>query len=268
MPNLAGSRSLVTGASGGLGSAMARHLARWGSNLVLSARRTEPMEQLAEELRSGEGVEVEVVPGDLLAEGGPGALFEAVTAGGRELDILINNAGYGLYGRFHEIDRENQLRMIQLDVGALTDLAHRFVEHAIPTGRPAYLLNVASIAGVVPVPKMAAYCGCKAYVVSLTEAMAVELARTPVKVCVLCPGPVDTEFWAIAGKQVGLLSAMMKVSPEKTTEEALRALFRGWPTKVLPGAVNKLFATGGQMIPRKLAGIGSFVFLGGLSDQD
>lgn len=223
--------ALITGASSGIGRDMARILARRGWNLVLVARRTDRLEELKAEL----SVNVEILCCDLSKAENCLSLYEQVKK--MDIEILINNAGFGLYGTLAETDLEDELRLIDTNIRAVHILTKRFLQDFRRKNR-GYLLNVASSAAFLPGPKMAAYYASKNYVLRLTEAAYEELRRekSNVSVSVLCPGPVRTEFNEVADVRfsMGSLGSM------EVAEYAIREMFHR-KLVIIPGMTMKLF---------------------------
>lgn len=236
----AGMAALVTGASGGIGEHFARQLAARGVHLVLVARNRERLEQLAAELRAAHGVSVLVAPVDLSVPGGVDELVDAVTATGAGVDLLINNAGVGFKGPFVEEDPEAISRMIQLDCGSLVALTRRLLPEMINRGHGG-LINVASTAAFQPVPTMATYGACKAFVLSFTEALWVETADTGVRVMALCPGATATRFFETANPSTEFMTR--RQPPAQVADFALRRFERGRRPSVVPGLANRLTAS-------------------------
>lgn len=241
-------RALVTGASAGIGEEFARQLARRGTDLVLVARRGERLAELADEL--GGEVEVEVLAADLLAPSGRESVEERLRAFAGPVDLLVNNAGYGMYGPFAELDVERQTRMIELNVTALTRLAHAVAGRLRQDGAGG-IINVASTAAFQPDPYGAVYGATKAFVLSFSEALHEELAPAGVRVTALCPGFTATEFQHVAGVRDGAMPApgVMKVEP--VVRAGLDAFTRGRAV-CIPGVVNKLTGHGSAMSPSVL----------------
>lgn len=185
--------ALVTGASAGIGEELARLHAQKGGDLIIVARRKDRLDDLAAELRDEYGVDVQVIASDLSKQDAASALFYEVQNRGLEVEILINNAGFGGHGEFHEAELDREQRMMQVNMVALTELTHLFVQGMVERGR-GRVLNVGSTAGFLPGPLQAVYFATKAYVNSFSQAIADELRNTGVTVTVLCPGPVKTEF--------------------------------------------------------------------------
>lgn len=241
--------ALVTGASAGIGKEIARALAR-DHDLVLSARRADELNALAAELRPL-GADCRVVVADLADPAGPGVLLAAVEAGGRPPDVLVNNAGFGDLGPFAAADLPKLVRMIRVNVTVLTELTHHVVAGMKARGR-GRVLNVGSVAGFQPGPLMAVYYGTKAYVNSLSQALANELAGTGVTVTCLCPGPTDTEFAAAAGMQhTKVFSVGRRMTARAVAEAGVAGMRRG-AVLVVPGARNKLLIALQRLAPRSV----------------
>ena len=244
--------ALVTGASAGLGVEFARQLSKRGHRLVLVARRKDRLEELAKELGNARAVAIDLSKKDSAAE-----LLADIEANGEVVEILVNNAGFGLIGRFAELDATRERQMIDLNVGALTDLC-RGVVPGMVARKSGGILNVASTAAFQPGPNMAVYYATKAFVLSLTEALHEELKPHGVNVSCLCPGPTRTEFGEVAGASAvnNLFDRVAMDSPEVVTA-GLDGLDKN-KAVVIPGFVNKLTANGGRFAPRstvrKIAG--------------
>lgn len=248
--------ALVTGASGGLGSEFATALAGRGMNLVLAARRTAPMEQLASTLRDRYGVEVRVEGVDLGRPDSAAALLERLDAQGVAVDVLINNAGFGLHGDFVDQAPERVQAMLELNVSSLTALTHacaaRMVARGVAPGRGrGRILLVASLTAYQPVPSYAAYAASKAYVRSFGEALHAELAPRGVTVTVLSPGLMDTGFLSAAGQAPNAATRRMFMPPRAVVAVGLRALFAGKPS-VVAGRMNRVLAFSNRFTSRRL----------------
>jgi hypothetical protein len=260
---LSGLRALVTGASGGIGADLARSLARRGAALVLAARRTDKLEELAAELRSAHGVTAEVVAADLAVPGAAAELWQRATAGG-PVDILINNADFGHFRPFGDVPVEREREMLQLNITALVELSHAFVaaHRDRPPSKPAYLMNVASIAAWQAVPNFSTYAASKAFVRSFSEALFYEQRGKAVRVHCLCPGGTHTEFHATAGAgNYGWLANASMLPSAAVAEQGVRAMLRGKKTLVT-GFLNKLSAFFTGMAPRWLASRASMRVMG------
>src|SRR6476469_5200190 len=229
--------TLITGASAGIGTELARVFASHGHRLALVARRADRLEALAAEITAAGGTAPIVIPCDLVQPDSGDRIAEALAAAGLEVEYVVNNAGFGLFGRAVQRDRSDQLDMIAVNIRALTDLSLRFSDQMIRNRGG--LLNVGSIAGFLPGPGMAVYYATKAYVLSFTEAMRAELAPHGVRVTVLCPGPVPSEFQARAGFRPGFDSAVLKVLPASVAQQAYRGLMAN-KRAVMPGLGIKM----------------------------
>lgn len=241
--------ALVTGASAGIGVELARELARHGHDLVLAARRVEPMQALADELRQA-GTEATVIASDLSQPGAALALAEDIAGRGLATDVLVNNAGFGAAGRFARMDPGRLGEMLQVNIVALTELTRLLLPGMIARGHGRILL-VASVAGFQPGPHMAAYFASKAYVLSLGEALAYELRGTGVTVTTLCPGATATEFFAIAGAEKSIMSRRLRrmMPAENVARLAYRGLAAGRRV-VITGTMNRVTALAGRFAPR------------------
>jgi short-subunit dehydrogenase len=212
---------------------------------VLAARRKERLEELANELGDARAVAI-----DLSKPGAATKLMADLQAAGQEVEILVNNAGFGLIGRFAELDAKRERQMIDLNVGTLTDLC-RVVAPQMVARKSGGILNVASTAAFQPGPKMAVYFATKAFVLSLSEALHEELKPHGVRVTCLCPGPTRTEFGDVAGfGGNGLFDRVAMESPE-VVEAGLEGLDKN-KAVVVPGLVNKVTASSGRFAPRSV----------------
>ena len=203
--------TLITGASAGIGTELARVFASHGHRLALVARRADRLAVLADEITAGGGAAPIVIACDLEQPGATDGIAAALAVEGVEVEYVINNAGFGLFGRAIELDRAEQLSIIAVNIRAMTDLSLRFSDQLIR--HRGGILNVGSIAGFLPGPGMAVYYASKAYVLSFSEALRRELAPLGVRVTALCPGPVPSEFQQRAGFEPGFDSAILNVSP-------------------------------------------------------
>jgi short-subunit dehydrogenase len=246
------STCLVTGASSGIGSEIARELARRGFGLSLVARREERLRELADELTAEHGVHAQPFGCDVASESDRRKLVKSIDDHGLTVDVLVNNAGFGSAGRFWELDSDRELSMVRTNVEAVVAFCGAYVPRMVNRGRGA-ILNVASVAGFQPVPRQATYSASKAFVVSFTEALHTELSGTGVTATALCPGPVPTEFTDIAGieTEFGDLPSFVVVSAADTAKAAVEALDRG-RRGVAPGIFNAVSAAAGRLTPRTL----------------
>jgi short-subunit dehydrogenase len=240
--------ALVTGASAGIGKELSRVLAV-DHDLILTARRAEELNALAAELRSAHGTTCHVFPADLAAPHGPRQLFDAVTAAGLAVEVLVNNAGFGDHGPFADAELAKLLRMIQVNVTALTELTGLFLPGMLARGR-GKVLNVGSVAGFQPGPLMAVYYATKAFVNSLSEALDDELRGTGIGVTCLCPGPTRSEFKAVAGVRRGS-SVTREMDTRAVAEAGVRGMRRG-KRLVIPGFANRLLIFAERFLPRRV----------------
>ena len=249
--------TLITGASAGIGTELARVFASRGHRLALVARRADRLEALAAEITAAGGKVPVVIPCDLVQPDAGDKIAEALTAAGLEVEYVVNNAGYGLFGRAVQRDRADQLDMITVNIRALTELSLRFSDQLIR--HRGGLLNIGSIAGFLPGPGMAVYYASKAYVLSFTEAMRAELAPHGVRVTVVCPGPVPSEFQARAGFAPGFDSTILNVLAADVAKQAYDGLMAN-KRAVLPGLGIKLVPFLLRLAPRGfvLAAVGRF----------
>ncbi len=241
--------TLITGASAGIGAALAHEFAANGHEVVLIARREDALVALADAIAAKGGIRPTVLRADVARVDAVRDIAEALAQRGLEPDIVVNNAGFGLLGAAAELDRAAQLAMIDLNARALTDLSLAFIDSL--ERRRGGILNVASIAGFLPGPGMAVYYATKAYVLSFSEALHHELAPRGVRVTVLCPGPVPTEFQARAGITDDTFSPLLTRSAGRVAEEGYRGLKEGRRV-VVPGFANKVVTVLTRMVPRKI----------------
>ncbi|HEX3824434.1 MAG TPA: SDR family oxidoreductase [Mycobacteriales bacterium] len=243
--------ALVTGASSGIGLALARVLAREGHDLVLVARREPELARLAAELKSRYGADATVITADLSVPSGPANVFDAVAAAGLDIDVLVNNAGFGGQGRFTDTDAGTEQRMLAVNVVALTEMTKLFLP-AMTRRATGQVLNVASTAAFQPGPFMAVYYASKAYVLSFTEALAEELAGTGVTATALCPGVVPSGFQDAANLRDD--APMLKSPGAKSTEFVAEAAYDGMTRGrriVIPGMLNKIGVQSLRVSPRR-----------------
>ena len=240
--------TLITGASAGIGTELVRVFASQGHRVAMVARRADRLQALAAEITAMNKSRAPIViPCDLEQADAGDKIAAALAAEGVEVEFMVNNAGFGLFGRAAELDRNEQLAMIAVNIRALTDLSLRFADQLIRNHGG--LLNVASIAGFLPGPGMAVYYASKAYVLSFTEALRAELAPKGVRVTALCPGPVPSEFQTRAGFEPGFDSAVLNVSPARVAREAYRGLMAN-KRAVLPGIGIKIVPFMLRLFPR------------------
>jgi uncharacterized protein len=239
--------TLITGASAGIGTELARVFASNGHRVALVARRADRLAALAGEIAASGGAAPVVIACDLEQADAADKITAALANAGVEVDYLVNNAGFGLFGRAVELDRAGQLGIIAVNIRAMTDLTLRLSDQVIR--HHGGILNVGSIAGFLPGPGMAVYYASKAYVLSLTEALRGELGERGVRVTALCPGPVPTEFQARAGFQPGFDSAILNVSASDVAKAGYRGLMAN-KRVVLPGFGIKVVPFLLRLFPR------------------
>jgi len=249
--------TLITGASAGIGAELARVFAANGHRLALTARRADRLEAMAHEITAAGGKAPILVACDLQAADAGDKIEAALKAADAQVEYLVNNAGFGLFGRAVELDRAEQLGIIDVNIRALADLTLRFAPSIIQSHGG--ILNVGSIAGFLPGPGMAMYYASKAFVLSFTEALRQELKPHGVRVTVLCPGPVPTEFQGRAGFNPQFNSATLDLPASEVAQQGFRGLMAN-KRSVLPGLGIKLVPTMLRLLPRNfiLAAIGGF----------
>ena len=251
MSDLTGKRALVTGASSGIGAAIARELAALGADLVVTGRRRDALDAVATECRAP-GVQVTSVVGDLGKPGGAAALWTAARAGG-PIDILINNAGFGYFRAFRDVDWHRDAELIQLNIASLVELSRRFIDDRGASPDRAHLVNIASIGAYQAVPNMALYASSKAFVRNFTEALYDELRGSPITVTCVCPGGTATNFHAAAGAGNYSWLANASMMSAETVARAAVAAMRAGKRNVIPGILNKLACWSVRLVSRRIA---------------
>jgi len=251
------SAALVTGASAGIGSEIAKLLAARGYALVLVARREDRLTALADELAEAHGVRTETIAADLSKPTPRGRIAGQIQELGLEIDILINNAGFATGGEpFYEADPEREIEQVRVDVEAVVALTSAFLPAMVKRGRGA-ILNVASTAGMQPIPYSAGYSAAKAYVLTFSEAIHQEVRAHGVTVTALAPGPVDTDFWQIAGWEVQGGKSFERavpgalISPQQAARAGVQGLERG-ERMVVPGLPIRAAMLASRYIPNAL----------------
>lgn len=242
--------ALITGASSGIGLELSRLFARDGYHLLLVARSADKLQALAAEMQQDYGVNVTVFLSDLSQPGAAQEVYRQVQNQGIQVDVLVNNAGFGILANLSDANLEDSLQMIQLNIASLTILTQLFLPGMINrhSGR---ILNVGSTGSFSPVPAMAVYAATKAYVLSFSEAIAAELRGTGVTVTALCPGVTMTGFQARSGVGSSRLNKMGSMSAAQVANIGYVALQRG-QTVVVPGFLNWLLAFSTRLAPRSL----------------
>jgi short-subunit dehydrogenase len=246
------STALITGASSGIGAEIARELAKRGQTVTLVARREDRLEDLAAEITSEHSVRAYTVAADVSTEAARRKLVNDVNGMGLQVEILVNNAGYGSGGRFNELETDSETAMVRTNCEAVVGLTSAYLPRMIERGRGA-VLNVASLIAFQPVPYQATYGATKAFVLAFSEAIHEELRGTGVTVTAVCPGPVRTEF----GDQGGFggaddrIPGFVWLDADKVAREAVDGLESGHRV-VVPGMLNQAAALGGHYTPRSL----------------
>jgi short-subunit dehydrogenase len=248
---LAGKWALVTGASSGLGADFARNLAGRGMHIVLVARRIERLETLAQELRTQRNVETHVVALDLAEPEAPARLYQQVKDLGVHIEVLINNAGFGIYGQFIETPWQRLNEMLQVNIMAVCHLTRLFAPDMVAR-KSGYILQIASIGAYQPSPSYAAYSAAKSFILFWGEALNYELRPHGVKVTVLSPGVTRTDFLKVSGQQATPYQRLLMMRSPDVVRIGLDALLKG-KTSIVPGALNRFFAWLNRLMPRRLA---------------
>jgi uncharacterized protein len=242
--------ALITGASSGIGEKFAYQLAGRHYDLVLVARRRDRLHAVASKARDVGAGRTEIVAADLARAGAPLELQARLASESIEVDYLINNAGFGTTGRFDRLSLEREVEEIELNVSALVALTRLFLPSMIER-RQGTIINVASTAAFQPIPYMATYGATKAFVLSFTEAISVEVAGTGVRILALCPGPVRTEFQAVAKNENALMPSFAYLDADTVVKQALAAVERGRRVRI-NGMMNKAGAFATRLFPRAL----------------
>lgn len=243
--------ALITGASGGIGYELAKLFARDNYNLVLVARSTDKLAQLAAELEKAYKIRATVVTADLAQSRGPDQVFAATQQAGIEIDVLVNNAGFGQFGLYVDTDLNEELQQLQLNITSLTHLTKLYLKPMVQRGR-GRILNVASTAAFQPGPLMAVYYATKAYVLSFSSALSNELQGTGVTATCLCPGPTTTEFHKRAAMDASTIMKAPFMDAKSVAEIGYRAMLKG-KSVVIAGAMNWLVAQSTRFAPRTWA---------------
>lgn len=243
----AGRWALITGASAGIGWSLAEELAAGGANLVLTARRAERLEKLAAELTAKHRIQAQVVTADLNRPQAPGEIFEYTSKKNLEIDLLVNNAGFGAFGYAHEIAMERMAEMVQVNCTAVVHMTRLYLPGMVQRRR-GYVLIVASTAAFQAVPFNSVYAATKAFDLLFAEGVSEEVRAQGVKVCALCPGPTTTEFQEVANQP----DRVFKVAEtaEKVARVGLEGLAKG-KSYVISGAMNRLMMESERLAPRR-----------------
>jgi short-subunit dehydrogenase len=239
---------LITGASSGIGLELARCFAADKSRLILLARNTAALDQLAAELRRDHGITVEVLTADLAAPGSPAMIFSELKGRRMTVDVLVNNAGFGLHGAFVDLPLKQQLDIVTVNISALVELTGLFLPAMLQQKRGG-ILNVGSVAGFVPGPNMAVYYASKAFVLSFSESLHEELRGTDVHVTNLCPGPTESNFSQVARSHHARQTQVKKMTAAAVARIG-HADFRRAAHLSVPGLSNKILTNIPRFLPR------------------
>ena len=241
-----GKWALVTGASAGIGVALAEELAGGGTNLVLTARRKDRLDALSQRLAATYKIQTQAFPADLADPAAAERIFAFTRDKGIEVDLLINNAGFGKYGEFHSVPKERLLDMVQVNCSAVVHLTYLFVQGMV-TRRRGDILILASTASFQAVPYISTYAATKAFDLLFAEGLAEELKPYGIRVCALCPGSTESEFHVVAGQDKFINRAE---TAQRVASTGLRALAAG-KSYVISGLGNYLGAHGERLVPRR-----------------
>ncbi len=244
------SYALVTGASSGLGLEFANQLAERGHNLILTARRKDRLDALKAELEKTHGIDAPVIVCDLASPNAAKKLHDRIKAKKLTVDIVVNNAGFGVFGNYAEIEWQRENTMLQVDIVALAQLTKLFTQDMLARGQ-GHVLLISSIGAYQATPYYASYAAAKAFVLMFGEAIGYELRRNGVKVTVLSPGVTATEFLAVSGQRPTLYQRLFMMDAPKVVRIGLNAMFRGKPS-VIPGLGNKIAIWSNRFAPRRL----------------
>jgi len=242
-----GTWALVTGASSGIGVALARELAAGGTHLVLTARRKDRLDELAKELTTNHRVMTEVFTADLADSHSPEKIYDFTKQKGLEINLLINNAGFGQYGEFPSIEKQRLLDMVQVNCAAVVHLTRLYLPEMVARRRGDVLI-LASTASFQAVPYISTYAATKAFDLLFAEGLAEEMKSFGIRVCALCPGSTESEFHVVSGQKKFKRRAE---AAEKVAHQGLKALAAG-KSYVISGLGNYLGAHGQRLVPRRL----------------
>jgi hypothetical protein len=244
-----GKWALVTGASAGIGAALAEELARGGTNLVLTARRRERLEELAKKLAAAHKIQAEIFVADLTEPDAPEKIFQFTKEQRIEIDLLINNAGSGVYGEFPTIEKRRLTDMVQLNCAAVVHLTRLYLAEMVVRRRGDVLI-VASTASFQSVPYISTYAATKAFDLLFAEGLAEEMKPHGVRVCALCPGSTESEFAEVAGQTHIAATRANRETADKVARTGLRALAAG-KSYVISGLGNYLGVLGQRLVSRR-----------------
>jgi len=243
---------VITGASSGIGKALAATYARNGHAVLVVARREERLLTLCQELKAEYGASVNCLALDITAQGAPQALFrEAVRVFGK-VQVLVNDAGMSPYQEFRELSYSHLCQILALNIRSVTELCYLFMAHMLNHGDPSYVVNVSSVGGYAPLPRFSVYTGSKHYVRAFTNLLNYEYRGTNIKVSGLYPGGTLTEFPGLSGQRIKKFAEKTMMTPEQVAEIAYPAILKGQRV-IVPGTINKLAVLMGKLLPFPLA---------------
>lgn len=241
--------ALITGASKGIGKSIAYELAKQGYPLLLAARNEEELKTLSNDLQAKYGIDVSILSIDLSIDAASQKVTDWVKINNYPLGILVNNAGYGVWGSFRESSLNDQLGMMQLNMRVVVELSHLLLS-ILSQERQAYILNICSTAAYQAVPTLAVYSATKAFVLSFTRALRFELAQTSISVTCFSPGPVATGFAARAGLDaLNKMAEKFNMQPDEVAKMAVKAMFRK-KSEVIPGFTNIISVYANRLLPK------------------
>jgi short-subunit dehydrogenase len=249
MTSWSGKWALVTGASAGIGAALAEELARSGTHLVLTARRRERLEEVAQKLATAHNIQTKIFVADLAQVDAPNKIFQFTKEQGIEIELLINNAGFGAYGEFTTVELRRLTEMVQVNCSAVVHLTRLYLPEMVAR-KHGDVLIVASTASFQAVPYISTYAATKAFDLLFAEGLAEEMKPYGVRVCALCPGSTESEFAEVAGQTQIAASRVNRETAEKVARTGLRALASG-KSYVISGLGNYLGALGQRLVPRR-----------------
>jgi short-subunit dehydrogenase len=250
MTSWSGKWALVTGASAGIGAALAEELARGGTNLVLTARRRERLEELAQKLEAAHKIQTKIFVADLTLADAPETIFQFTKGQGIEIELLVNNAGFGAYGEFPTVEPRKLTDMVQVNCAAVVHLTRLYLPEMVAR-KHGDVLIVASTASFQSVPYISTYAATKAFDLLFAEGLAEEMKPYGVRVCALCPGSTESEFAEVAGQAHIAATRANRETAEKVARTGLRALAAG-KTYVISGLGNYLGVLGQRLVSRRL----------------
>lgn len=243
-----GKWALVTGASAGIGVALAEELAAGGTHLVLTARRLDQLEQVADAFEKKHGIQTHIVAADLAKREAPQEIYAFTKEKGLRIDLLVNNAGFGQYGEVPQVETQRLLDMVEVNCTAVVHLTRLFLPEMV-VRRSGDILILASTAGFQAVPYISTYAATKAFDLYFAEGLAEEMKPHGIRVCALCPGSTESEFHAVAGQEA--FTARNQEPADKVARTGLQALAAG-KSYVISGLGNYLGAHSQRLVPRRL----------------